>query len=56
VLLDVVNANIGPVQFALNPVVIPLTLLFIVIVSFIASFGPALRASRLRISEILRYE
>jgi putative ABC transport system permease protein len=55
-LLGVVNANIGPVQFALNPVVIPLTLLFIVIVSFIASFGPALRASRVRIGEILRYE
>jgi ABC-type lipoprotein release transport system permease subunit len=55
-MLGVVNANIGPIQFALNPVVIPLTLLFIVIVSFLASFGPALRASRLRIGEILRYE
>jgi putative ABC transport system permease protein len=56
VLLGVVSANIGPVQFALNLVVIPLILLFIIIVSFLASFGPALRASRVRIGEILRYE
>lgn len=55
-LIGVFNANIQPVQFALNPVVIPLTLLFIVVVSFIASFGPAFRASRVRIGEILRYE
>ena len=55
-LIGVFNANIGPVQFALNPVLIPLTLLFIVIVSFIASFGPAFRASHVRIGEILRYE
>ena len=55
-LIGVFNANIGPVQFALNPVVIPLTLLFIVVVSSIASFAPALRASHVRIGEILRYE
>jgi ABC-type antimicrobial peptide transport system permease subunit len=38
-LIGVVNANIGPVQFALNPIVIPLTLLFIVVVSFLARFA-----------------
>ncbi|HEX6483584.1 MAG TPA: FtsX-like permease family protein [Ktedonobacteraceae bacterium] len=55
-LIGVLNADVQLVLFALNPVVIPLTLLFIVIVSFLASFGPALRASRVRIGEILRYE
>jgi putative ABC transport system permease protein len=55
-LISVFKADIQPVQFALNPLVVPLTLLFIVIVSFIASFGPAFRASRVRIGEILRYE
>ncbi len=55
-LISVVNADIAPIQFALNPVVIPLTLLFIIVVSFLASFAPALRASRVRIGEILRYE
>ncbi len=43
-------------EFSINPVVIPLTLLFILAVSFVASFGPALSASRTRIGEILRYE
>lgn len=55
-LIGVLNADVQLVLFALNPVVIPLTLLFIVIVSFIASFGPALRASHVRIGDILRYE
>jgi putative ABC transport system permease protein len=55
-LIGVLNADVQLVLFALNPVVVPLTLLFIVIISFLASFGPALRASRVRIGEILRYE
>ncbi len=55
-LIWIVNVDIQPLDLAINPVVIPLTLLFIVIVSFIASFGPALSASRVRIGEILRYE
>lgn len=32
------------------------TLLFAVVVSCVASFGPALSASHVRISETLRYE
>lgn len=55
-MIGIFNADIQPILLAFNPLVIPLTLLFIVIVSFTASFGPAFRASRLRIDDILRYE
>lgn len=55
-LIWVFNASIQPLDLAFNPAVISFTLLFILVVSFIASFGPALRASRVRIGEILRYE
>lgn len=54
--IGVFNASVGPLDMTFNPVVIPFTLLFILVVSFLASFGPALSASRVRIGEMLRYE
>lgn len=39
-----------------SPVTILLTLLFVLAVSVVSSFGPALSASRLRLGEILKYE
>lgn len=45
-----------PLDLTIDPSAILATLIFIVIVSFIASFGPSLSASRVRIQETLRYE
>ena len=39
-----------------SPVTILITLLFVLAVSIVSSFGPALSASRLRLGEILQYE
>lgn len=55
-LVNTISAFISPMEFSIDPVVIPLTLLFILAVSLVASFGPALSASHTRIGEILRYE
>ncbi len=46
----------GAFDLSFNPLSILVTLLFVVVVAFVASFGPALSASRMRIREILHYE
>lgn len=55
-LVAILSAYVGPVAFAIDPKAIALTLVFILVVSLIASFAPALSASHTRIREILRYE
>lgn len=45
-----------PVPFAFDPWSLPLTLLALVVIATLASFGPTMRASRARIATILRYE
>ncbi len=55
-LVNILSAYIGPIEFSINPIAIVLTLAFILAVSLVASFAPALSASHTRIREILRYE
>ena len=55
-MVNVLDTFIQPFDVSLNPFLLGLTLLFAIVVSFVASFGPALSASRVRISETLRYE
>ncbi len=55
-LLDKLSTFTQPFDVIINPIVILTTLLFVVAVSSVSSFGPALSAARLRISETLRYE
>jgi putative ABC transport system permease protein len=45
-----------PYDTIFSSLVVLLTLLFVIVVSIVASFGPALCASRLRLNEILHYE
>ena len=55
-LVNILSAYVGPIQFSIDPVAIVMTLIFILAVSLVASFAPALSASHTRIREILRYE
>jgi putative ABC transport system permease protein len=55
-LLHILSYFIVPFDVLIDPTFILITLLFVVAVSFIASIGPVLGASRLRIRELLRYE
>ncbi len=55
-LVNILETFIQPFDFSVSPLLIIVTLLFAVIVSCIASFAPTLSASRVRISETLRYE
>jgi putative ABC transport system permease protein len=55
-LLNVLSYFVVPFDVLVDPTFILTTLFFIIVVSFVASVGPVLGASRLRIREILRYE
>jgi putative ABC transport system permease protein len=55
-LLSVLSYFVVPFDVSIDPTFILTTLFFIIVVSFVASVGPVLGASRLRIREILRYE
>lgn len=55
-MLNMLGAYFGPIDVSFRPLIVLLTLLFVVVVAFVASFGPALSASRVRIRGILRYE
>jgi FtsX-like permease family len=55
-MVHVLDTFIQPFDVSVSPLLILITLLFAVVVSCAASFGPALSASRVRISETLRYE
>ncbi len=46
----------GPIDVSFQPLLLPAMLLFIGVISLLASFGPALSASRIRVRGILRYE
>ncbi len=56
VLIEQLSEFVQPLDTVFSPLVVLLTLLFVIVVSIIASFGPALSASRLRLTEILHYE
>ncbi len=55
-MVNVLDTFIQPFDVAVSPLLIGSTLPFAIVVSFVASVGPALSASRVRISETLRYE
>lgn len=55
-LVAALNTYAAPLNVSINWLAIPISLLFIIVVSFIASVGPALSASHLRIRDTLRYE
>ncbi len=45
-----------PLPFTFSPVTLAVMLAFILLIATFASFGPALSASRVRVSDILRYD
>ncbi len=55
-MVNVLDYFVQPFDVALSPTAPLLTLLFVLVVACLASFGPALSASRVRIAETLRYE
>jgi putative ABC transport system permease protein len=55
-IIRLLSALILPIDFFVPPVLILTTLGFILVVTLLASAGPALRASRLQLREVLRYE
>jgi len=50
------SQQLVPLDILFNPLSILVTLVFILLIVTLASVGPALMASRLRIRELLRYE
>jgi putative ABC transport system permease protein len=54
--IALIGAELVPVPFAFDPTALFIMLIFIIVIATLASFGPAMRASRARIADILRYE
>jgi putative ABC transport system permease protein len=55
-IIRLLSTLIVPFDFFVPPVLILTTLCFVLVVTLLASVGPALRASRLQLREVLRYE
>jgi ABC-type antimicrobial peptide transport system permease subunit len=55
-IIRLLSALIVPFDFFVPPVLILTTLCFVLVVTLLASVCPALRASRLQLREVLRYE
>ncbi|HEY0753192.1 MAG TPA: ABC transporter permease [Ktedonobacteraceae bacterium] len=55
-LVHILNMFLGPHAIPFQPLFILISLGFMLVVTLVASFGPALSASRLRIREVLHYE
>jgi ABC-type Fe3+/spermidine/putrescine transport system ATPase subunit len=55
-IVNVLGAYFGPIDVFFRPLIVLITLLFVIVVAFVASIGPALSASRVRIRGTLRYE
>ncbi|HEY0754345.1 MAG TPA: ABC transporter permease [Ktedonobacteraceae bacterium] len=55
-ILSLLDSYMGPIDLAFQPLTLPLTLFFVVLVAGLASFGPILTASRVRVRTALRYE
>src|SRR5215469_12696564 len=55
-IIRLLSALIVPLDFLVPPVLILTTLGFVIVVTLLASVGPARRASRLQLREVLRYE
>jgi putative ABC transport system permease protein len=55
-IIRLLSILIVPFDFFVSPVLILTTLSFVLVVTLLASVGPALRASRLQLREVLRFE
>ena len=55
-IIRLLSALIVPFDFFAPPMLILTTLGFVIVVTLLASVGPALRASRLQLREVLHYE
>ena len=54
--VGLIGAELLPVPFAFDPTALLVMLIFILVIATLASFGPVLKASRVRIADTLRYE
>jgi putative ABC transport system permease protein len=54
--VGLISAQIYAVPFTFNPIQVVVMLIFIIVIATLASFGPVLKASRVRIADTLRYE
>ena len=54
--VGLISAQLFPVPFTFNPMALVVMLIFIIVIATLASFGPVLKASRVRIADTLRYE
>lgn len=55
-ILHMLSIYLGPIDFVFQPLALLPTLLLVVVVALLASFGPALTAARIRVRRALRYE
>jgi len=55
-IIRLLSAVIVPFDFVVPPVLILTTLCFVMVVTLLASVGPALRASQMRLRDVLCYE
>lgn len=55
-LLNLLGRYFGPIDMFFRPLVVTITLLLLIVVACVASFGPALSASRVRVGSTLHYE
>jgi putative ABC transport system permease protein len=55
-ILNMLDIYMGPIDLSFQPLTLLLTLLFIIIVAGLASFGPILTASQVRVRSALHYE
>ncbi|HEX4205255.1 MAG TPA: hypothetical protein VHZ51_13905, partial [Ktedonobacteraceae bacterium] len=55
-ILNMLGIYLGPIDLSFQPLTLLLTLLFVLVVACLASFGPVFTASRVRVRGALRYE
>ena len=55
-ILNMLGIFMGPIDLSFQPLTLLLTLLFVIIVACLASFGPILTASQMPVRGALRYE
>ncbi len=55
-ILNMLGIYMGPIDLSFQPLIPLLTLLLVIVVACLASFGPVLTASRIRVRGALRYE
>ncbi len=54
--VSLIGAVLTPLPFTFAPMTLGIMLVFILVIATLASFGPALSAARVRVSDILRYD